>query len=119
VVSVISVDSSNHAQLRRKYWFDRTERLMLVREQIYEGQGRLVQEVGYDRFTRHPQFEGFLPTRIRISRPYDNYSVTITVSPGTIKLNSEVPSQAFTLQKPEEWGDSVETIDLDKISKTQ
>jgi hypothetical protein len=119
VVSVLSADSNNHAQLRRRYWFDRTEKLMLVREQVYEGQGRLVQDTSYGGFIRDPQFGGFLPTRIQISRPYDNYSVTVTVSPGTIKLNGEVPSQAFILQKPAEWGDSVETIDLDKISRTQ
>jgi hypothetical protein len=118
-VSVIKLGSANRAQLTRKYWFDRTKELHMVREQVYEGEGRLVEEVSYDRFVTHPQFDGFLPTRVLISRPSDSYSVTIDFNRDSVKLNGEVLAQAFTLQKPEEWGDSVQTTDLDKTGHRQ
>jgi hypothetical protein len=118
-VSVIEVDLPGGARLVRKYRFDRTQNLLLVREQIFEGDGRLSQENRYDKFATHAQFDGFLPTQIVVSRPYDFYSVTIHFNRETIKLNGEVVANAFTLQKPPEWGDSVETIDLDKIGKKQ
>jgi len=117
VMSVIEHDSGSRALLRRKYWFDRTRNLLLVREQVYGDDGELLADISFDDIIRPAQFDGLIPTRIRIQRPHDEYSVMLILDAPTLSFNVEVQPQAFKLEKPPEWGDSVETIDLDKISE--
>jgi hypothetical protein len=118
IMSVIEHHPGKQATLRRKYWFDRTRNLLLVREQIYGEKGELLSDISYDDMIRPAQFNGFLPTKIRINRPHDDYSVTMILDAPTLTINSDVPQQAFRVEKPAEWGDTVDTIDLDELSKT-
>jgi hypothetical protein len=117
VLSVIQLNPGGEAMLRRKHWFDRTRDLLLVREQIFGEKGELLADVTFDESIRPPEFNGFFPTQIRIHRPHDDYSVTLTLDAPTLNVNVEVPDQAFKLEKPDEWGDSVETIDLDQMNR--
>ena len=116
VMSVIETAIRGKPLMRRRYWFDRTRNLLLVREQIFGDNGDLLADVSFDDIIRPAQFDGLIPTKIRINRPHDEYSVTLNLDAPTLSLNVEVPPQAFTLEKPADWGDTVETIDLDKIS---
>lgn len=115
VMSVIEQGPDKKALLKRRYWFDRTRNLLLVRTQIYGDNGDLLAEVDYDDIVRPPQAEGYIPTRIHIKRPHDDYSVLLRLDAATVNVNVAIPPQAFKLEKPPDWGDTVETIDLDRV----
>jgi hypothetical protein len=115
VMSVIEHSLGQKASLKRRYWFDRTRNLLLVRTQIYGDNGDLLAEVDFDDIIRPPQADGYVPTRIHIKRPHDDYSALLRLDAGTVSVNVDIPPQAFKLEKPPDWGDTVETIDLDKV----
>lgn len=102
---------SPHAQ----FWFDRMGQVTLVRQRVYDHDGYLATDIRYDRFLP-PLAEGgpALPASVRIERPYDDYSLVVTVRPDDIIVNRELPESAFVLEVPPEWGESVRRIDLDE-----
>ncbi len=104
-------------QLSSKYWFDRNHALRLVRRQIFEDQGHLVEDIGYTDYWRENPVNLELPAIISILRPYDQYSVRIVLSQSSVVVNHEIPPNTFVLEKPEDWPESTQVIDLDRRPK--
>lgn len=113
VLDVIQRQPGSSYQLRHKYWFDRTTEQRLVRQQAFAPTGELVADVSFHDPIRSAAGALLIPTSIHIHRPRDQYSAWLRLDAPTVQLNVDVPDRAFTLEKPTEWGDEVETIDLD------
>lgn len=104
VVNIIAPQGDRRVIPRRKEWFDRTN-LELVRTQFYEPDGTCTEDVQY---SNYQGFKGIrYPTHIELSRPEDDYEVTITIEKAT--FNEPIPPEKFDLKKPE----GVELINLD------
>jgi hypothetical protein len=112
---VLTVAERGEEAPRRKYWFDRTRDMVLTRQQTFDESGHLV---GDDRFANYlpaePKVGLRLPSEIEINRPYENYTLRITVKPDSVEVNRAIPETAFTLEPPPEWGDTIRRVDLDK-----
>jgi hypothetical protein len=105
---------SPHAQ----FWFDRMGDVALVRQRVYDPRGYLVTDIRYDGFLPASAAAGHkLPARVRIERPYDDYALVVTVRPDGILVNRDLPENAFTLEVPPEWGESLRRIDLDERTR--
>jgi hypothetical protein len=114
VLDVIQQKAGQSSQLEHKYWFDRTGERRLVRKQVFAPTGELIADISFNDPIRPDQGTLMIPTSIHIHRPRDEYSVWLRLEAPTVALNVDVPDQAFTLEKPADWGDDVEMIDLDK-----
>jgi hypothetical protein len=100
-----------HAQ----FWFDRLEGIALVRQRVFDPEGYLVTDIRYDGFLPPEAAGGHsLPARVRIERPNDDYALVVTVRTDGIVVNRDLPENAFVLEMPSEWGESVRRIDLDE-----
>ena len=103
VESIVESPEGRHVVLHRKVWFDRAD-LELVREQFYEPDGTYTEDV---RYSVYQDFQGVhFPTHIEISRPAEDYEVTITIEKAT--FNIPISPEKFELNKPE----GAELIDL-------
>ncbi|MCS6805650.1 MAG: hypothetical protein RMM98_16870 [Acidobacteriota bacterium] len=116
VLDVIQQEAGSFYRLRHKYWFDRTGEQRLVRQQAFAPTGELVADISFSDPIRPEASALLIPTSIHIHRPRDQYSAWLRLDAPTVQLNVEVPERAFTLEKPTEWGDDVETIDLDSYA---
>ncbi len=106
---------SPHAQ----FWFDRMGDIALVRQRVFDTKGYLVTDIRYDGFLPASAAAGYsLPARVRIERPYDDYALVVTVRADGIQVNRDLPENAFVLEVPPEWGDSLRRIDLDDKART-
>ncbi len=115
---VLTVFRRGEQAPRRKYWFDRTRNLALSRQQVFDSKGLLVGEITFSKYLPPERTAGEpFASEIRIHRPYDAYSLRITLQPDSLVLNREIPPQAFSLEPPPEWGDSIRRIDLDRKDK--
>jgi len=109
---VFIVDSAQDhpGALRRTIWFDRAD-LELVRMQFYEPDGTYTEDV---RYSAYQDFQGVhFPTHIEVSRPAEDYEVTITIEKAT--FNEAIPPEKFDLQKPE----GVELVDLNAAKQEE
>ena len=103
------------ARLRSKYWFDRAEQgLPLTRRQVYAPDGGLEADITFDQYQVDPSGLPALPTFIRMERPKEAYTLTVTLRPETLAINRTLPLSAFSLEMPAEWADSVRKINLDE-----
>ena len=103
VVNILEPQPERHVILRRKVWFDR-EDLELVRLQFYDPDGACNEDV---RYSSYQDFQGtHFPAHIELSRPEEDYSVTITVEKAM--FNGTIAPEKFDLKKPE----GAELIDL-------
>jgi hypothetical protein len=109
---VLSVIQRGEASPRYQYWFDRSRGLELVGQQTFSQDGSLLGDVTFSNYG--PALPMNLPGQIHIVRPYDRYALRITMSPGTVILDRDVPESAFSIDVPPEWGNSVRQIDLDE-----
>jgi hypothetical protein len=114
IVSLLEPVGPNRARIRRKFWFDRTRGLLLVRQQVFGDAGEIRSEISYEEFATIPNASYLIPTEIRIARPYDRYSVRLGLDRTSLVVNGEVSDALFRLEKPAEWGDAVRVIDLDR-----
>lgn len=115
---VLTVFRRGEQAPRRKYWFDRTRNLALSRQQVFDSKGLLVGEITFSKYLPPERTAGEpFASEIRIHRPYDAYSLRITLQPDSLVLNRDIPPQAFSLEPPPEWGDSIRRIDLDRKDK--
>ena len=110
---VLSVIRRGETSPRHQYWFDRGRRLELVGLETFNSQGSLIGEVSYSHYLP-TELPLNLATQIYIVRPYDRYALQITVSPETLELNREIPEAAFSIEAPQEWGESIRRVDLDR-----
>jgi hypothetical protein len=103
VVNIVESPRDRHVILHRKVWFDRAD-LELVRMQFYEPDGTYTEDV---RYSAYQDFQGVrFPTHIEVSRPAEDYEVTITIEKA--QFNEPIPPEKFDLKKPE----GAELVDL-------
>ena len=103
VVNIVEAPRDRHVIPHRTVWFDRAD-LELVRVQFYEPDGTYTEDV---RYSAYQDFQGVhFPTHIEVSRPAEDYEVTITIEKAT--FNEPIPPEKFDLQKPE----GAELVDL-------
>jgi hypothetical protein len=105
-----SVNGSD-AKLTRRFWFDRVEKIRLARVQTYDERGRLVTDISYsNEKTVGNGTTASLPSRIEITRPQDQYKLSISYQDSTsVELNREIPARAFVLEN--KW--QLPELDLD------
>lgn len=105
-----------NARLLRRFWFDRVGGIRLARMQTFDPQGGLITDVTYG------AMKGFggqgsvqLPSRIELTRPRDQYKVSVTYqSAADTTLDHEYPPEAFVLEN--RW--QLKEVDLDERKKS-
>jgi len=106
-----STASPGDAKLRRRFWFDRVGGIRLARVQGYDERGRLITDVSYsNEKSLGSGPTASLPSRVEITRPQDQYKLSITYQDSTsVELNRDYPPRAFVLEN--KWG--LPEVDLD------
>jgi hypothetical protein len=110
-----SQTGAGDARLQRRFWFDRFGGIRLARLQTYDDGGRLVTDVSYDNEkTLGSSTTASLPGRVEITRPQDQYKLSITYQDSTaVELNRDYPPKAFVLDN--KW--ELPEVDLDAQNK--
>ena len=106
---------AGQAKLMRRFWFDRVSGIRLARVQSYDDAGSLVTDVSY--YNEKQLGSGptaVLPSRIEITRPQDQYKLSITYQDASsVELNRTFGPKAFVLEN--KWG--LPEVDLDAANK--
>jgi hypothetical protein len=107
--------SATDAKLLRRFWFDRVNGIRLARVQTYDERGRLITDVSYhNEKMLGSSATASLPSRIEITRPQDQYKLSITYQDSaSVELNREYGPKAFVLQN--KW--QLPEVDLDAQNK--
>lgn len=100
------------ARLVRRFWFDRVNAIRLARVQFFDDQGLLLTDVSYSNETSFGEAAKYrLPSRIEITRPHDQYKLTISYqTPATVAVDKEFRPEAFVLENKSE----LQEVDLDE-----
>ena len=103
--------TAGDAKLLRRFWFDRVGGIRLARVQTYDDRGVLITDVAYsNEKTLGSNTTASLPSRIEITRPQDQYKLSITYQDSaSVELNRDYPPRAFLLEN--KWG--LQEVDLD------
>ena len=105
----------SEAKITRRFWFDRVSGIRLARVQTYDERGSLITDVTY--FNEKTLGSGptaSLPSRIEITRPQDQYKLSITYQDAaSVDLNREYAPKAFVLEN--RW--QLPEVDLDAQNK--
>lgn len=103
--------NAGDAKPQRRFWFDRVNGIRLARVQTFDDQGRLITDVAYyNEKTLGSSTTASLPSRIEITRPQDQYKLSITYQDSTsVELNREFNPRAFVLEN--KW--QLPEVDLD------
>jgi hypothetical protein len=116
VISELELTGSGDqaSRVRRRFWFDRTNKCLFSRQQIFDDKGLLVTEVVYASFEKLSDESPTLwPAVILVSRPHEGYSARLTFSSGRFEVNpTNLTAQAFVLENSE----SLPITDLDAPS---
>jgi len=106
-----SQPAAGEAKLTRRFWFDRVDAIRLARVQTYDDEGRLITDVSYsNEKTIGSTTTASLPSRVEITRPQDQYKLSITYQDSTsVEVNKPYPSKAFVLEN--KW--QLPEVDLD------
>lgn len=95
----LSQPTAGDTHLARRFWFDRVNGIRLARLQTYDDQGQLITDVGYANekpFGANAQI--VMPSRIEITRPQDQYKLSITYQdPTAVDLDKEYRPETFIL----------------------
>ncbi len=88
------------ARLLRRFWFDRVNSIRVARVQFFDPQGLLLTDVSYSNETSFGEGSKYrLPARIEITRPHDQYKLTISYqTPATVAVDKEFRPEAFVLE---------------------
>jgi len=115
VVYVPERDETGQLKLRRKFWFDRSQKgTPLVRQQTFEnGVGRLASDVTYDEWFTVPNSHSPWPRHVIIDRRNDGYRLDLKLVAETVEVNAELPATTFILENTEK----LEEINLDEQHK--
>lgn len=98
-----------HGELHYRYWFDGGAReLPLTRKQVFGPGGRLVADLSFAQYGPEN-----VPTVVRLERPQEAYSLTLTLSPGSIVVNRELLATVFSVKIPADWEESIRRINLE------
>ena len=103
------------AKPQRRFWFDRVNGIRLARVQTFDERGRLITDVSYyNEKTLGSNMTASLPSRIEITRPQDQYKLSISYQDSaSVELNREYGPKAFTLEN--KW--QLPEVDLDAQHK--
>ncbi len=103
--------AGGETRLLRRFWFDRVGGVRLAKLQSFDERGRLITEVAY--WDEKPFGEAGrlrLPSKIEITRPYDQYKLSITYqAPPSVDIDQDYRPEAFVLQNS--W--QLPEVDLD------
>jgi hypothetical protein len=108
----LSQSTAGEVKLMRRFWFDRVNGIRLARVQTYDEHGQLITDVTYynEKILGGGGDTASLPSRIEITRPQDQYKLSITYQdPASVELNREYGPKAFVLEN--KWG--LPEVDLD------
>ena len=110
-----SQPAGGEAKLSRRFWFDRVGDIHLARVQSYDDQGRLITDVSYsNEKTVGSNTTALLPSRIEITRPQDQYKLSIAYQDtASVELNRKYEPKAFVLEN--KW--QLPEVDLDAQNK--
>lgn len=110
-----SAPTPGEARIARRFWFDRVSGIRLARVQSYDEKGSLVTDVSYsNERTLGSSATASLPSRIEITRPQDQYKLSITYQDaGSVELNRAYSPKAFVLEN--KW--QLPEVDLDATNK--
>jgi hypothetical protein len=99
----------------RRFWFDRVGGTRLARVQSYDDKGRLITDVSYyNEKVLGSSATASLPSRIEITRPQDQYKLSITYQDSaSVELNRKYAPKAFVLEN--KW--QLPEVDLDAQNK--
>ena len=99
------------AKLVRRFWLDRVGGIRLARVQTYDERGSLITDVSYyNEKTLGSTTTASLPSRVDITRPQDQYKLSITYQDtASVELNREYAPKAFVLEN--KW--QLQEVDLD------
>lgn len=99
------------AKLQRRLWFDRVNGIRLARVQTFDERGILITDVAYfNEKALGNNATALLPSRIEITRPQDQYKLSITYQDSaSVELDKTYPVKAFVLEN--KWG--LPEVDLD------
>lgn len=115
ILDEFSPGQAGEAKLMRRLWFDRVLGIRLARVQSFNDRGLLVTDVAY--FNERQIGAGptaSLPSRIEITRPQDQYKLSITYQDASsVELNREYGPKAFMLEN--KW--QLPEVDLDATNK--
>lgn len=111
----LSPPANNESRVLRRFWFDRVNGIRLARIQTYDERGLLVTDVSY--FNERVFGEtttASLPSRVVITRPQDQYKLSISYQePTSVLLNKEYRPEVFVLQNKRQLPE----VDLDAQNK--
>lgn len=115
VLEELAQPQAGDLKLRRRFWFDRVSGIRLARLQTFDERGLLTTEVAYwDEKPFGDNTQVRLPSRIEITRPHDQYKLSITYqSPSSVDINREYRPEAFVLEN--RW--QLPEVDLDAQKK--
>jgi hypothetical protein len=103
IVGVLDKGSDGALNLKRQIWFDR-EDLRISKVQFFGPQGVYLEGVQY---ADYQDFQGVrYPTRIRLMRPVEDYTLSINVQ--KVSFNQPIAPEKFELKQPE----GVERVEL-------
>jgi hypothetical protein len=117
VLDEFSQPQGGASRLVRRFWFDRVDGIRLARVQSYDENGGLVTDVAYS--SERQLGSGptaTLPSRIEITRPQDQYKLSITYQDASsVEVNRAggYAPKAFVLEN--KWG--LPEVDLDATNK--
>lgn len=117
VLDEFSQPSGSQSKLMRRLWFDRVSGIRLARIQSFDDAGKLVTDVAF--FNEKQIGAGptaSLPSRIEITRPQDQYKLSIAYQDaGSVELNRAggYAPKAFVLEN--KW--ELPEVDLDAANK--
>ena len=95
VLNIVVPTDTGELSLKRKVWFDRTD-LKISRLQLYGPGGALLEDIDY---AGYHDFQGVsYPAQIKLSRPEEGYTLSITIEKAT--FNQPIPAEKFVLKKP-------------------
>jgi hypothetical protein len=113
VISELELPSSGAgpARVQRRFWFDRTNGAVFVRQQLFDNQNQLSTDIFYSDYKRlNAGSAETWPSAILLTRPHDNYSARITLHDDRFEINPELQPNTFVLQNTE----GLRETDLDK-----
>ena len=102
---------TGEAKLLRRFWLDRVGGIRLARVQTYDDKGLLVTDVSYyNETTLGSNATASLPSRVEITRPQDQYKLSISYQDtASVELNREFNPRVFLLEN--KW--QLPEVDLD------
>lgn len=95
VLSTFKISSGTRLYPLRAIWFDRSN-MTIARQQEYREDGLLLADIHYSEQTEIGGY--FLPLKIHIDRPLDEYAFDMEIK--TWRLNPNSPKNAFNLTPP-------------------